>query len=497
MRIVAGVAIGPDAVTIVPQPPARLLWPRARKDGVVAIEPIRVQSGSELAIDCVALFREALARLQHAMPDARFRLQLALLPGVCETRVVSMPPLRASELALPIRRDAGRWFPGARQPRVIGAWRIPAANGTHRWSLRRTIENRRIKGPVPVLAAAAPTAALGALLDAAAEAGAEAVCAAPAIFAWTAFADELSHADATDTGETRRRTGGPTPPQIVIAHDGRLLHVLMYEDGWLSEMRRYRPGAIDRLLSDLAAWRGRGNEGDPPTAMIILAPAGIANAIAVQIENGFRVIGFDSGDTAEITARYARTGPRVGLVPEPIAQERRSWAARTTKRLAAAILVMLALASAAELRGLHRELSAVRALRLDLASRVAPAMAVRDSLLSATERLAAIRDVVERGPNAAELLVEIAMLLPDHAHVTDLALTPDTIHMNGEALRSAEALQALRAAATFGRLEFDGPIRREIRGDSAAIERFTIAGALGQSSDNPADSAGSRRSQGR
>jgi hypothetical protein len=231
--------------------------------------------------------------------------------------------------------------------------------------------------------------------------------------------------------------------------------------------------------------------------LIVFAPARIANAIAVQIENGFRVIDLDSGDTAEITARYARTGPRVGLVPEPIAQERRSWAARTTKRLAAAILVMLALASAAELRGLHRELSAVRALRLDLASRVAPAMAVRDSLLSATERLAAIRDVVERGPNAAELLVEIAMLLPDHAHVTDLALTPDTIHMNGEALRSAEALQALRAAATFGRLEFDGPIRREIRGDSAAIERFTIAGALGQSSDNPADSAGSRRSQGR
>jgi hypothetical protein len=168
--------------------------------------------------------------------------------------------------------------------------------------------------------------------------------------------------------------------------------------------------------------------------------------------------------------------------------EGRRRAARTAKHLAAAALVALALAGATELHGLRRELAAVRSIRLDLAPSVRPALAARDSLLSVREQLAAIDGVTDGGPSIAEILVEIAMLLPEQAHVTDLALTPDTMRMNGEALRSAEALQALRAAAAFAHLEFEGPIRRELRADSAAIERFTIAGALRAHDVSPADS---------
>jgi hypothetical protein len=416
------------------------------------------------------------------LPDARLRLHLGLLPGVCETRIVPLPPLRDSELPIPIRRDTGRWFPGARQSRVVGAWRIPAIVNTERSFLR---SKPRHNGPV--IASAIPAGLLAAVLDAAAQAGAEVVSALPAVFSWIAFAGKQSRMDAAGTALRARDTANP----LIVVDDGHLLHVLMFENGWLSEVRRYRPAAMDRLVADLVASRERSGdpetEEDTPTRIIVLAPASLANAVAMRFDGDFHVLS-ESRDTAAITATYAYAGPRPGLVPEAIVMEGRRRAARTAKHLAAAALVMLTLAGATELHGLRRELAAVRALRLDLAPRVRPAMVARDSLLSVREQLAAIDGVTDGGPSIAEILVEIAVLLPEQAHVTDLALTPDTMRMNGEALRSAEALQALRAAAAFAHLEFEGPIRRELRADSAAIERFTIAGALRAHDVSPADS---------
>jgi hypothetical protein len=478
-RVQVGVAIGPDAVTLVPRMPSLTRGLRWRMSDS-APEPISIRTDAERS-DCEALLEEALARLRRTLPDARLRLHLALLPGVCETRIVPMPPLRDSELAIPIRRDTGRWFPGARQSRVVGAWRIPAIVKPEISLLRG---KPRHNGPV--IASAVPAGLLDALLDAAAQAGAEVVSALPAVFSWIAFAGEQSR---TDAGGSALRVHDPA--NLIIVDDGHLRHLMAFENGWLSEMRRYRPAAMDRLVADLVTYRERSSdpdtERDMPMRIIVLAPACLANAIATRFDGDFHVIS-DSRDTGAITATYAHAGPRPGLVPEAIVMAGRRRAAQAAKHLAAAALVMLALAGAAELHGLRRELAAVRSLRLDLAPRVGPAMVARDSLLSVREQLAAIDGVTGRGPSVAETLVEIAMLLPEQAHLTDLALTPDTMRMHGEALRSAEALQALRAAAAFAHLEFEGPIRRELRGDSAAIERFTISGALEAHGVSPADS---------
>ncbi len=498
-KIVAGVAVAPDTVTVVPlmdRNRSRSRTGGARPDSHDADpeDAIVVTSDVGAGNDPARLLRAALERMRERFPDARFRLYLSLLPGLADCRVLPLPPMRQADLALVIRRGAARYFPGANESRLTGVWRVePGARfASDLLAMWRSRRNRT--GPAPILAGITHATTLDALLGAASDAGARVVAVAPALAAWAVhgiaeagspppadWSDEVS--DVTRPGPSLRTPEHQPERAMLIVHSGGLLHLVVLNRGTVTLIRRYRDGGLDRLASDLDTLLGAGKEietRDPAcaTRIAVIAAPGMRAALRARIEREDRVIADAGGDPAAIAARCVPFVRGSGFVPDAVDAEARQWRRRTARRLAAAAIVLLIVAGGIELGGVKRELANVRRLRAELRSRVESATVIRDSFEQARERLGALDQAIHGSPHFTELLLDIAMRLPPEAHIVDLAATADTIRLNGIAFRSAEALEALRGAPSLRELGMVGPIRRELRGDSAAIERFTLAGPL-------------------
>ena len=436
-RVIAAIP-GDDPVT----PWGRPLTPPGDADATC---PDLAAALGELRARCVAR-REGVAR------DELFRgeLSVALLSPLGELRRVELPGLSLAEARQVLRREPSRYLARSADSATL--------------ELEAEGEGWRRSSPFTVFAA---SRTLVAGIHAAAQAsGWRMAGIVPAEDAWVAAASALLPAKDGDEHA------------LVLCRDDRV-DVVRARNGRTLGVRRFpaaAPGVMSLVLSALAHAGGGPRTsvavvGDSPLAdelrLMLAAPRG--GAPAAVAPNAWCY------SPALLAARFAMRAPGPRLLPEG---ERAVLAHRTRRAnvfrftSAAALLVATALV---QLWGLSRERGAIAAERARLHEPVTRALAVRDSLGQASDRLATIRSASTTAPRWAPLLVALSARLPDDAFLLSLRADRGSLRLEGEAARAEAVFDALRGMHGIAALRPGGPIRQQIAEDGSTSERFTIS----------------------
>lgn len=181
-----------------------------------------------------------------------------------------------------------------------------------------------------------------------------------------------------------------------------------------------------------------------------------------------------------IAARHASAacGPVLRTDSERAAFDRR--ARRASAIRFAAALAIVAIAGAGDLMGSIRERHAIEREREALRAPVARALAARDSLAGAAERIALLRSTTEGAPLWSRVVVSLAAKLPADAFLTSFHASADTVRLEGSAPRAAAVFQALRDDPAVRSLRPQGPIRQSVSPDGATSEGFTLVAVTGR-----------------
>ncbi|HUE95600.1 MAG TPA: hypothetical protein VMN39_03025 [Longimicrobiaceae bacterium] len=445
-------------------------------DGLVAVVP---GLGSTISLGAVLDPAEgelqqgllqAMPRLEVALLESlgvkgdggagRFAVRVALLPPLCEVRLVELPMLDTDEMNAVLRRSASRHFMGAGRDLVIGSARLSQPGA----------------GTSKVLAAAAPSTLLEAVRIAIESRGWELETIVPAHAAWLRTLDEA-------LPETSRHgTGGSTGPvRVAIAADGETLNVLRRVGPSLEQVRRLPDRGDEGLLDAVGAVPGR--------AIVLAAEPRRAELGAVlriagwMVENGGEVV------TAREAAARGIEGAMVELLPPPIVAARNERSRRVAARMMVAAAVLVVAAGAVHLVSLAQSLRSVERQRAELRAEVAPVAAARDSLDAMYETLRQLRELEDGSRSLTAPLVELAVLLPPESHLVSLQVAGDTAVFQAAGGRAGEALAALRQATTLTDVQLEGTIQHQIEGGASAGERFVLSAivASGPRADGRAD----------
>jgi Tfp pilus assembly protein PilN len=397
------------------------------KDSLVAAHgqhTAMVEVGGGVAGAAPTALAEAFRDLRDRLRGAgRTRARLVLLPPLVDARLVELPPLRLQESEAVLRRDPRRYFLNDGGARVIGVAERPRGQAA------------------PVMAAAAGVMLVDELAAAATAAGWRVDGVAAAHGAWLAAA----------------RSAGAS--HVVVALEDTL-HVVGGGTGRVRALRRLPAAAIGQVA---AAAPGR--------TLVLAADAEVRRALRAALADPAPEP--DRPGPLEAAATHADHGqPR--LVTAQRAATLRA-AARTRAALLAVAAVLLVLGAAfVELWGVERELEAVRARRAALRAEVAPLLVLRDSLDALADRSRAIDALEADAPTWSPALLDLALLLPEDAHVTGLRTAGDTLVADAVANRAGAALQALRGSAVLRDVRLRGVVEREMSQGSTARERFTF-----------------------
>lgn len=403
---------------------------------------------------------EAVRELASDLGVPRGRVDVALLRRFAHARVIALPPVRRTELAALVRRNARRHFPVRDEPLVADACRLPGP---------------RSASLAPTLAACAPAAVVEAVAAACAAAGFRVgrIVPGPAAFAEAVRARLF----VARRGRVAVVAAGAQGMELALLEDGvpvRLQPVpAPHEEGV--------DGALARLRAALAEAE---QEGRAVAAVLVCGAGDEAEALR-------RVLHLDetyggrlawAREVEQVPAEIltalgaALARPAVPLLlPGALVAARGRRARRRTLAMAAASAVLLVSSAALHLWGLHRELDAVRARRAEIASSVARAKEMRASVEGVRVRLEAIA-ALERG--AAGWTGEIAALaaaLPDSAHLRTLAADSTGLRLAGLARSASAVVPALEAHPRFRGVSLAAPVRFE-QGDGG--ERFDVVAQL-------------------
>ncbi|HEX2780492.1 MAG TPA: PilN domain-containing protein, partial [Gemmatimonadaceae bacterium] len=138
------------------------------------------------------------------------------------------------------------------------------------------------------------------------------------------------------------------------------------------------------------------------------------------------------------------------------------------------------LAGIADLRGSNRERAAIERQRAMLRAPVTRALADRDSLAGAMDRIASLRSTIDGAPVWSRVVASLAAELPADAFLTSLHASADTLRLEGSAPRAAAVFQALRADPAVRSLHPQGPIRQTVSEDGSTSEGFTLVAVTGR-----------------
>lgn len=373
------------------------------------------------------------------------RVSVALMPPLADARLIRLPPLKRAEAESVIRRDAARHFVGGTGTRVVVA--IPAAT-----------EDRTQPG-VLYLGAAAPASLVEALHAAARSVG------------WRMRTVVAAHGAWLEAARRMRGTG------TVLAADGDTVHVMRAAGGRCASLRR-APVALPEAVLEAAGEEA----GD---AMLFADPATRDSLKATLAGAGWHVDDARLATAAEAAASRAR-GARLEFVAPTAAAERRERARRNLVRAAVAAVLLIGAAAVVELWGVHRELNVVLAERAAIHERVAPLLATRDSIDRIDTEASALRGLATRAPRWTRALFDLALLLPEDAHVTLLHTMGDTLVVEATAARAGTALQALRKAGSLEDIRLVGTVERDLEAGTTASERFRFTARLKPPVEQPA-----------
>lgn len=413
------------------------------------------------------MLRQALARLEELVraelgaPNARLdrvRIRVALLPPLCEVRLVELPPLRPEEVDQVLKREAGRHFLGRSRPLVV-AGRSFAAEGA--------------EGRAPVLGAAAPRALVEALQRAVEARGWELERVVPAHAAWLHALEEAApRVSGSGASEARMR--------LLVAVEGDTAHLVRLSDDAPDQLRRLPAGDVAGVLEAAGATPGRA---------LLLGSEAVRTPLAQALGNaGWQPVQPKGGASARLQAARHSGDASPELVPAPLASARRERSRQLTKRLAGASVVTLAAAAAVHLWGTANDVRRIEQERSELRQSVMPAVEARDSLDRMTERLATLEALGRESSRWTFSLVELAVLLPPETYLISLRAAGDTAVVEAAGGRAGDALAALSTAPSLRDVRLEGPIERDLEQGSTSRERFTLSALLAP----PTPSSGKR-----
>lgn len=388
-----------------------------------------------------AVLEDALRALrQHAGGGV---LHLALMPPLVDLRRIELPRLRPDEVLAVLRRDARRYFPAGRGPQAVAVeMRGPAGAGR-----------------VAALAAAAPECLVDALWEAARRAGWTRVRVVPAHGAWTAAA-RLWPAALRNDGT------------LVLAAGGRVEALVLWR-GRLAGVRRF---PLSAELEDLETDRPVGLAGPTPWQVEAASALADRGAHVVQPKPGSVL-----PEGAEWLAAEWAHGAELELTPPRVVAGGMGRARRVATILAACAAALLIGAFLIDQWGARRELAALRAARAQIAASAAQADSVRRAAEILALRNATLSALEASAPAWPVVMASIAESLPSDAYLTAFRAEADSLVLQGEARRAGTALEALRGTAGLAGVRMSGPVRREHRPGTPAVERFVISARLGGS----------------
>ena len=407
------------------------------------------------------------ARIQEALAEGleegpAVRVRVALLPPLCDARLIPLPPLKPDEMQAVLRRDAARHFLGSGRPLVVAGERVG---------------NGKSDAGAQVLAVAAPRALVEALQRAVEARGWELERIVPAHGAWLHALGKGHGAGAASPSAAQAAA-----VRAVVAVERDTAHVLRTVDGSPERIRRLPAGDPAAVAEALGAG---------PGSVLLLADgdlrAPLAEALAAA---GWVQASGAVGESARLVAARNAGDASPELVPTPLAWARRERSRRTTVRMVAAAIVTVAAAAVVHLLGTVRDYRSAQQERAEIRDAVTPALAARDSLDLITQRVEQLQSMGREAARWTFSLVEISVLLPSETHLISLRAAGDTAVIEAEGGHAGDALEALRTATTLQDVRIEGTIQREIEDGSAAGERFTLSAVLSPPSKAP-EGAGS------
>lgn len=424
------------------------------RDRVIAVvlKPDGRSEVTEWPLDAPGVAR-VLAEVHTALAGEQKTIGVALLPGVAHVRSIELPPLRTSEMHAVVNRHTSRYFP------VVGG--------------DLTIATRRVHGAgspsTRVIVAAAPEGLVEEIAAAATEHGWSPECAVPASEAWATGAVALWPA---------LRRGG-----MVIVVDEDRISVLEVGRDSVRDIRTLPADDFARAAGIVAMSR---DDNSRASAVGLIGPpdrrARVRERIDAAGPTEARVVEPPAGSLADHPSAFAAVWASQARGLELIPEARRELEVRRERKLAMRLWVaaaaLVVVAGGLELWGAHRELAAVRAERETLAPVVAQAMAIRSALTAAEERISAVQALDHATPMWSSLLTGVALHLPEDAYLAALRGRPDSVVLEGVALRSAAVFEALGGMPGVVGVRAESPIRRETTREGGALERFTLAARL-------------------
>ncbi len=437
MRI--GVAVGAQSVVAV------VLGKKGGAAARVEFAPgEEAPDGLQRAVRAIQELKAALERA-GAGGTTGATVHVALLPPLADVRLVPFPPMRRWEAEAVLGRDVGRYFLGARRPRLVGV-RLPTGPGRSGGSGDGALEN--------ILAAAAPLALVEILRQAIEEAGWHAASFAAGQGAWAGIP---------------REAGGPRDGSVVavVAILNGTAHVLRLRGPDVVAVRQVPEGEPATLVAALG--------GEPGRALVVASPERFREIQEALIPMGWSVAKDPEGWSGAEEAAAARAGEKgLELVPPSVVQERTEKAGRRIRALVSASVVLLLAAAGAQLWGAHRELASLQARRAEIGPEVAPLIAERDSLNELAARARSMRELSESLPMWTRSLVDLAAQLPEDSYLTAFYASGDTVEIEAAGARAGEAIQSLKEAGLFEEVRLQAPVERELQGGETVVERFRL-----------------------
>ncbi len=261
----------------------------------------------------------------------------------------------------------------------------------------------------------------------------------------------------------------------------RLDTIVPAEAAWLAAAgvpRRGRTGVVvvmGEVLAVLQVEGGRlvGLRRLPATGD---APDRIAAGLA---EEGMAVLRLADPEASAAAGAVRARGPE--LLPVGSLVERRQRARRVAARLAVSAAVLLGIAAALDIWGMHRQLAVVSARRAAIHEEVAAALAREDTVESAAERHLALEGADRAAIRWSEVLADFSDSLPRDAYLVAFRGRADSVGLEGLAGHAAGVFAALQHAPRVAGVRADAPIRQEApRPGRAPVERFAVAVRLAE-----------------
>jgi Tfp pilus assembly protein PilN len=395
----------------------------------------------------------ALADLSRALGITEGTLAISLMPPLTEVRQLELPPLAETDLQRVLARDAARYFVNGRTPQIIGA-SAPA--------------KRSRRGPVAVVAVAAPARLVASIRAAAASAGWTIAEIGPAESAWTGAALSMWPTFAKQNA------------YALIAQDDRtdLLHI---DSGRLAGVRRFRAGTADAsMLADVLGPTARVGIVGAAAARKDLTSALAALRITVAAPTGERANAADGSDALAAQFAGSDAGPVLrtdaAIANDAVKVRRATWA------LAGTSAALLVLAAAVEFIGVRHQLDIVRAERAALNPQLSATLVGRTTVAATYAQLAALDSVERVAPQWSGIIGTLGETVPDDAHLTAIRARDDSLIVDGLALRAKPVFDALESTAGLLDVRASSPVRRELQDNGRALEHFTIAARVARPS---------------